>query len=46
MNMTTEQAALLEILGNTILDRPSIHVETPMPPQRPQRGYRRHENDA
>jgi transposase len=46
MNMTTEQASLLEILDNTILDRPNIRVETPAPPQRPQRGYRRHENDG
>jgi hypothetical protein len=46
MNMTTEQARLLEILGNKILERPSIYVETPTPRQRPQRGYRRHENDG
>lgn len=44
LNMTTEQARLLEILDNKILNQPHIDVETPTPPRRPQRGYRRHEN--
>jgi transposase len=40
MNMTTEQARLLTLLGNDLLERPSVHVETPTIPTRAQRGYR------
>ena len=39
-NMTTEQARLLELLGNTSLARPGVRVAAPQPPASGQRGHK------
>jgi transposase len=40
-NMTTEQARALELLGNTVLDKPGVEIVTPQAPRPGRRGYRR-----
>lgn len=40
-NMTTEQARALELLDNTVLEKPNVVLATPQPPGPGRRGYRR-----
>ncbi len=39
VGVTTDQAKLLRVLGNDLLDRPSLTVQVPAIPKRGQRGY-------